>query len=279
MQAMIFAAGLGTRLLPLTNDKPKALVLIGGKTLLERNIEKISYSGIKKIVVNIHHFPDMMIDFINFIKFKYECDIAISDERELLLNTGGGLLHAKNLLCNHNEIKLENNKFFSKKNLLFSRKNLLKSHTICSTTQQKVIYGDNNLILLHNVDILSDIDFMDMQKEFYNTTPLCLLAVQKRNTQRYFIFNEKNELCGWTNIATKQKIVTRKYKQEKLYAFSGIHIVSKNIFNHITLKGVFSITDMYLELSKKHIIKPYIHEGKWLDVGKLDAIEKAEKMF
>ena len=255
---MIFAAGLGTRLRPLTDDKPKAMVSVNHKTLLEINIEKFVSYGIDPIVVNVHHFADMMVEYIEQLKTKYNVTISISDERNLLLDTGGGLLKAK--------------KNFIDKKKIISEKNFFNS-------EKKKIISVKNLILLHNVDILSDIDFDDMQQVFLATSPLALLAVQKRKTQRYLIFNENNELCGWTNTATNEKIITRKYKQEKLYAFSGIHIVNKDIFEKINKNGAFSIIEMYLELSKDYIIKPYIHSGKWLDVGKLENLEKAKQMF
>jgi N-acetyl-alpha-D-muramate 1-phosphate uridylyltransferase len=251
MQAMIFAAGLGTRLRPLTNTKPKALVEINGKTLLERNIEKMLSYGIKKIVVNIHHFPTLMIEAIEKIEKKYDCQLIISDERDLLLDTGGGLLKAKKYFFDDNSLTKDN----------------------FSTT------SDDDLILLHNVDILSDIDFMEMKKEFLNTNPIALLAVKNRQTKRYFVFNESNVLSGWTNIETNESIMTRNCEKKQLFAFSGVHLVRRKIFDLIEQKGVFSIKDTYLQLSCNQIIKPFVHEGKWLDVGRIEAIEKAEKMF
>ncbi len=251
MQAMIFAAGLGTRLRPLTNTKPKALVEINGKTLLERNVEKMLSYGIKKIVVNIHHFPTLMIEAIEKIEKKYDCQLIISDERDLLLDTGGGLLKAKKYFFDDNSLTKEN----------------------LSTT------SEDDLILLHNVDILSDIDFMEMKKEFLNTNPIALLAVKNRQTKRYFVFNESNILSGWTNIETNENIMTRNCEKKQLFAFSGVHLVRRKIFDLIEQKGVFSIKDTYLQLSCNQIIKPFVHEGKWLDVGRIEAIEKAEKMF
>ena len=251
MQAMIFAAGLGTRLRPLTNTKPKALVEINGKTLLERNIEKMLSYGIKKIVVNIHHFPTLMIEAIEKIEKKYDCQLIISDERDLLLDTGGGLLKAKKYFFDDNSLTKDN----------------------FSTT------SEDDLILLHNVDILSDIDFMEMKKEFLNTNPIALLAVKNRQTKRYFVFNESNVLSGWTNIETNESIMTRNCEKKQLFAFSGVHLVRRKIFDLIEQKGVFSIKDTYLQLSCNQIIKPFVHEGKWLDVGRIEAIEKAEKMF
>ena len=244
MQAMIFAAGLGTRLRPLTNTKPKALIEINGKTLLERNIEKMLSCGIRRIVVNIHHFPLLMIEAIEKINKKYDSQVLISDERDELLDTGGGLLNAK--------------KYFFDKNDSSS---------------------ENDLLLLHNVDILSDIDFLQMKNTFLMGNQIALLAVKKRETKRYFVFNERNELSGWTNLATNESIITRECKNKQLFAFSGVQILTRKIFDLIDQKGVFSIKDMYLQLSSNQIIKAFVHNGKWLDVGKLDAIEKAEKIF
>ncbi len=96
MKAMIFAAGLGTRLRPLTDDRPKALVEVGGVAMLERVIRRLVEAGVDKIVVNVHHFPDMVIDWLGARDFGVE--IAVSDERDSLLDTGGGILKARPLL-------------------------------------------------------------------------------------------------------------------------------------------------------------------------------------
>src|SRR5574344_761755 len=234
MEAMIFAAGLGTRLRPLTNDRPKALVEIKGKTLLEWNILKMINFGIKKIVINVHHFPDIII---NFIKEKnFDCDIIISDERDLLLDTGGGLLNAK--------------KSFSLK--------------------------DN--ILIHNVDVLSDVNFFDVENSHNNNNCLATLVVKERDTSRYLIFNENNYLCGWQNIKTQEKKITRENIQQNNYAFSCIQVVNPEIFENNHLGKVFSMIDLYLDKSKTSIIKPFFQtSNNWIDVGKLEAITRLEK--
>ncbi len=237
MQAMIFAAGLGTRLRPLTLNKPKALVEVNGRTLLEHNVLKMMSYGISHIVVNVHHFSDMIIQAVDKLNKKYHCDIVISDESEQLLDTGGGLINAKDL-------------FFK-----------------------------DEPILVHNVDILSDVNFDDMQKEFFLKKPLALLAVQQRDTSRYLLFNFKDELCGWQNLSTKEKIITKDAPQYNAYAFSGIQIVSYDIFNKINQSGVFSIIEAYLQLSKSNIISGYIHQAHWLDVGKPSSLAQAEQFF
>ena len=259
MEAMIFAAGLGTRLRPLTDFKPKALMEVNGTTLLERTVSKMVSFGIHTITVNIHHFPDMMVENLNALAEKYNCRINISDERNMLLDTGGGLLYARKFFS-------EKKKLFSEKDFFFSENNFAESY-------------DENCILLHNVDVLSNIDFNDMKKAFVQSNCLALLCVQQRQTSRYLIFNENLELSGWVNNATNQKIITRKCNKEHLFAFSGVHIISKDIFEKINLSGKFSVTDMYLQLSAENIIKPYIYNGLWLDAGKKESLEKAAAMF
>lgn len=97
MKAMIFAAGLGTRLRPYTNDKPKALVEVGGKSLLFHTIMRLYAAGVTEVVVNVHHFAPMVIAEVQ--RWTHEgIKIHISDESDLLLDTGGGLLHAKRWL-------------------------------------------------------------------------------------------------------------------------------------------------------------------------------------
>ncbi len=170
MTAMIFAAGLGTRLKPLTDTMPKALVPVHGQPLLAYQIDKLKRAGINDIIVNVHHFPDMIIDYLRE-NDNFGCNIHISDEREQLLDTGGGLLKA------------------------------------WST------FAPNEPLLAINVDIVSDINFQDVINQSQILNPkskisnikskiLALLIVKSRETQRYLCFDENNNLCGWTNLAT-----------------------------------------------------------------------------
>jgi NDP-sugar pyrophosphorylase family protein len=96
--AMIFAAGFGTRLLPLTANNPKALVEYQGKTLLQHAINKVMEAGIEHIVINVHHFGEQIIDFVN--QQHFNAIIDISDEREKLLDTAGGLKYAEHFFTN-----------------------------------------------------------------------------------------------------------------------------------------------------------------------------------
>lgn len=107
MKAMIFAAGLGTRLRPLTDNKPKALVEINGKTLLEITIQKLKTAGFNSIVVNVHHFSGLVIDFLKKNN-NFDLDIQISDETDLLLDTGGGLKKAASLLGTEEPVLIHN---------------------------------------------------------------------------------------------------------------------------------------------------------------------------
>lgn len=158
---MIFAAGLGTRLKPLTDTMPKALVPLAGKPLLQWQVEKLRDAGITDIIVNVHHFPDMIIDAVRANK-GWGCNITISDERDLLLDTGGGLKKAISL--NPNSLNA-------------------------------------NSILACNVDILSNIDLRALVRA-YEQTGVSQLVVSERDTQRYLCFDVQNRLCGWTNIKT-----------------------------------------------------------------------------
>ena len=161
MKAMIFCAGLGTRLKPLTDTMPKALVPLAGKPLLQWQVEKLRDAGITDIIVNVHHFPDMIIDTIRANK-GWGCNIVISDERDLLLDTGGGLKKAV-------------------------------------TGYGLQVTGEP--ILACNVDILSNIDLRALLSA-YEQTGVSQLVVSERDTQRYLCFDENNRLCGWTNIKT-----------------------------------------------------------------------------
>ena len=107
MKAMIYAAGLGTRLRPLTDDRPKALIEVGGKPMLQHVIENIKKAGITRAVVNVHHFAGKVIDFLDR-NGNFGIDIAISDESDRLLDTGGGLLKARPLLDGDEPILLHN---------------------------------------------------------------------------------------------------------------------------------------------------------------------------
>jgi MurNAc alpha-1-phosphate uridylyltransferase len=236
MKAMIFAAGLGTRFKPWTDQHPKALAVINGKSLLQRNVEYLQRYGITEIIVNVHHFAKQVIDAIQSNK-GWGSNIIISHEEDELLETGGGLKKAS-------------------------------------------WYLDTNPFVVINADVLTDMDLAKMLEYHHLHKSLATLAVTDRKTSRYFLFDDHNELCGWKNTKTGEEKITQKNIPLIQKAFSGIHIIDPRIFSLMTHDGKFSIVDTYLDLSKKESIKSFDHSGsKFVDVGKTEAVEVAEKLF
>lgn len=235
MRAMIFAAGLGTRLRPLTDHLPKALVPVGGEPLLHRLLVKLHAAGCTYAVINVHHHAEQVIQFLD--NRDYGMKIEISDERNMLLDTGGGLRHAA--------------PFFT---------------------------GDEP-VLLHNVDILSNLRLDDFIKSF---KPNCLaqVAVSERPTSRFLLFDSDNHLSGWHNTRTGE-IRPADIDTSALhpYAFAGIHIVSPRIFTLMSeYPDRFSIIDFYLDVMRKEQIAAYLPENfAILDVGKADTLAAADK--
>ena len=249
---MIFAAGLGTRLKPLTDTLPKALVPLAGKTLLQWQIEKLKSAGITDIVINVHHFPDQIIDYLKDNN-NFGCNIQISDERDMLLETGGGLRKAKTLLLG-----------------VANRQS-----------------GDNDTpILVCNVDILSNIDIPTLVNA-YNSNEMGLVVVSPRETQRYLLFDHDNRLRGWTNIATGEvrgpisKIQNPRSNHRPL-AFSGMQVLNPRIFDMmdkvVAEKGdKFSLIDLYLSIAEKEILRAFIPKNyRMMDVGKINQLSEAE---
>lgn len=238
MKAFILAAGLGTRLKHLTENKPKAMVLFNGKTLLEHTILNLKLQGINDFVINVHHFAEQIIDFLKE-KNNFNCNIQISDERAQLLDTGGAILHAKKLLENSENI------------------------------------------LIHNVDILSDINLNTIISFHEKNNALATLAVHKKNSSRKLLFDDKMQLCLWKNIITgEEKIAKENIENLKEFAFTGIHIINKDIFKYITEKGKFSVIDLYLRLAENYkIIAFETKYNYWFDLGKPETLRQAESKF
>ena len=252
MRAMIFAAGLGTRLKPLTDTLPKALVPLAGKTLLQWQIERLKAAGITDIVVNIHHFPDMIINYLRE-NDNFGCRISVSDERDMLLETGGGLRKAKSLLLGIGSRESGNN---------------------------------DEPILICNVDILSNIDLPTLLQA-YNPEEMGVVVVSPRDTQRYLLFDETNRLCGWTNIATGEvRPASLASSPNSLIAsrlaFSGMQVLNPRIFDVmdkvVAEKGdKFSLIDLYLSIAGKEILRAFIPENyRMMDVGKIAQLSEAE---
>jgi NDP-sugar pyrophosphorylase family protein len=233
---MIFAAGLGTRLYPLTANKPKALVEYQGKTLLEHALTKALESGIEHIVVNVHHFGEQIIEFIN--QHHFNATIDISDEREKLLETAGGLKFAQPFFKN------------------------------CA---QILLY---NVDVISSIDLRKFIDNKGEREKGRRGErekgEMATLAVRNRQTNRYFLFEEPElRLCGWENMNTHEKIICYETEKTIPLAFSGIHIVDKKIFDFIPKNEKISFTPLYLKLAKEYPVLGYLHnEDTWMDAGK-----------
>ncbi len=235
MKAMILAAGLGTRLKPFTENHPKALLPVNGKSLLQRNVEYLHSFGINNIIVNVHHFAEQVITAIEKNN-GWGCNVVVSDETNEVLETGGGLKKAASYFKDSSEP-----------------------------------------FVLMNADILTDLDIAAMKINYDISNVLATLAVTNRQTSRYLLFNENNILCGWLNDKTGEQ----KGKSGIKKAFSGIHIISPQIFEFITEEGKFSMIDLYLRVAAAgHQINCYDHSnGKLLDVGKPESLAIAEATF
>ena len=257
---MIFAAGMGTRLKPLTDVIPKALVPVGDKPLLQIVLERLLDAGIHDVVVNVHHKAGQICNYLRLLETYYDVRISISDESEQLLETGGGIRKAHDL------------------------------------------FDAEAPILIHNVDILSNVDL----GAFYDSIgdADALLLVSERKTKRYLLFDEEMHLVGWTNIETgevkspypeiaalsgdKESVMERfglspsgslpREGGGRGLAFSGIHAFSPRLFADMEQwPEKFPIIDFYLNRCAERKIKGYLKSDlQLLDVGKLDTLASAE---
>ena len=258
-QAMILAAGMGTRLKPITDHTPKALVSVGGKPLLDRLILRLREQGYQHFVVNVHHLADQIEQHVKD-EDSYGVRVLISDERQELLETGGALKKAAPL------------------------------------------FDDDEPILIHNVDILDNVDYNWLRRQHLDDEDAVLL-VSRRKTTRYLLFDNAMRLMGWVNIATGElrspydwvknpdeaeldidnyRLTIMRGATEivlNLFAFSGIHSFSPRLFPLMErFPDRFPIIDFYLQTCHRTRIyglnKPDL---QLLDVGKLDTLAEAEK--
>jgi NDP-sugar pyrophosphorylase family protein len=238
MKAMILAAGLGTRLRPLTNDRPKALVEVAGHTLLEIVLRRLGSVGVRDVIVNVHHFADMFADYLKK-NGNFGMRIEISRE-ETLLDTGGGLKKAAWFF-------LENS-----------------SHV-------------DEPFLLHNVDVLSSIDLKRMVQFHRENQALATLAVQDRETSRYLLFDEQNQLCGRRAGRDGAPELIRHTSQVRPLAFSGVHVISPRLLPLMTEDGAFSIITSYVRLASQgeKILAFRADDYYWRDLGKPENVAQA----
>jgi len=236
MRAMVLAAGLGTRLRPLTVDRPKALVEVAGHTMLEITLRRLASFGIREVIVNVHHFANMVVDYLKKNN-SFGMRIEISRE-DVLLDTGGGLKKAA--------------WFF------------LES-------------GGDEPFILHNVDVISSIDLERMTKVHQERKALATLAVQDRETSRYLLFDNQNELCGRRAGRDGAVEMVRSVVKTHPLAFCGIHVISPALLSRMSENGVFSIITSYLRLAGQgdKIAAFRADDYYWRDLGKPENISQA----
>lgn len=241
MKAMIFAAGLGTRLRPLTNDRPKALVEIGGKTMLERVITKLDRAGFDDITINIHHFGEKIIDFLDR-NGNFGLNIHISDERDMLLDTGGGILKARQWLDGDEPFLVHNADILTDVDL----NSMYNSH-IESGAMATVLVKDRKTSRYLVFDNL-----MRLQGWINKTTG-------ETRPHGFFPCEGTREL-----------------------AFGGLHVISPSIFGELKKysqgQPVFSITPFYVDECRNLLINGFEQDEPytWLDVGKPETLREAE---
>lgn len=238
MKAMVLAAGLGTRLRPLTDTRPKALVELNGRTLIEITLSRLRGFGVREVIVNVHHLADMVVEYLQANK-NFGMRIEVSRE-DVLLDTGGGLKKAAWFFLEKDE-------------------------------------EADEPFLLHNVDVISTIDFGCMVQFHKEKGALATLAVQDRSTNRYLLFDDHLELCGRRAGREGKPELVRPSEHQKALAFSGIHFISPRFFHLLSEEGAFSIIDAYLRLAHagEKIMAFRADAYYWRDLGKPEDLKQA----
>jgi NDP-sugar pyrophosphorylase family protein len=248
MKAMILAAGLGTRLRPLTDNRPKALVEINGRTLLEITLSRLRNVGVREVIINVHHFADMIVEYLK-TNHNFGMRIEVSREKALL-DTGGGLTKA--------------------------------AHFFVEDSSGPDSSPDEPFIA-HNVDVLSTIDLRRMVQFHNENHALATLAVQDRKTSRYLLFDDQGQLCGRRSGDDPEPEVVRpslaQSQQARSLAFSGIHVISPRLLAMMIEDGTFSIITSYLRLAAQgeKILAFRADEYYWRDLGKPEDVAQAAK--
>jgi NDP-sugar pyrophosphorylase family protein len=239
---MVLAAGLGTRLRPLTDHQPKALVEVGGRTLLEITLTRLRTFGVREVILNVHHFSGLILDYLR-ANDNFGMRVEISRE-EVLLDTGGGLKRA--------------GWFFLE-------------------DEQR----EDEPFLLHNVDVISTVDLRRMVESHQENKAIATLAVQERETSRCLLFNEQMQLCGRRIGRDVRPELVKPSKELQELAFTGIHVISPRLLKLMKEDGVFSIIDAYLRLSGEgESILGFRADGYyWRDLGKLDKVQQAAEDY
>ncbi len=240
MTAMIFSAGLGTRFKPWTDKHPKALAMVNGKSLLQRNIEYLQQNGINDIIVNVHHFAEQIEEAI-IENDGWGSNILVSDERDVVLETGGGLLKAKDLF------------------------NPGERFITC------------NVDILSDLDISKLLTFHEKHQPLISFA----VTDRKTSRYLLFDENNRlcgwrNTVTGDEKISiAKPNLVEKAYSCFVVFEYDIFRLMEENNFT-----GKFSLIDVYLKLAADHLIMGYDHTGdKFVDVGKPESVAKAEALF
>ena len=233
--ALILAAGLGTRLKELTSDRPKALVEMNGKPLLEIVIENLISQDFNHFVINVHHFGDKIIDYVNSVSYK-DVEIEISDERDFLYYTGGGILKALPYLI------------------------------------------DSEAVLIHNVDIFSDIDFRGYYDAFVRSDDAAWLLTQERNNKSKVVFDGRDNYMGTYNTQTKEFDGDGDLTEEnKMFSFSGLHFIRPEYFLDFELKRCH-VWSLYREIAKRNRVKSEpVQYDYWFDLGTQENLKEVSE--
>jgi NDP-sugar pyrophosphorylase family protein len=241
MKAMVLAAGLGTRLRPLTNDRPKALVELNGRTLLEIALSRLRKFGVREVIVNAHHFSELLAEYLT-ANNNFGMQVEVSHE-DVLLDTGGGLKKAAHFFLRNGG-------------------------------------SEDEPFILHNVDVISTIDLARMMSFHHEHGALATLAVQDRKTSRYLLFDETGQLCGRRSLDGRTEQV-RAGSNPQALAFCGVHVISPRFLKLMSEEGVFSILTPYLRLAGggERILGFRADEYYWKDLGKPENLAEATQDF
>ena len=239
---MILAAGLGVRLRPLTETRPKAMVEVSGRTLLELALERLRQCGVHEVIINVHHFAERIAEYLEANE-NFGMRVELSRE-DVLLDTGGGLKKASWFFLDDPD-RLD------------------------------------DPFILHNVDILSTIDLERMVQFHRDNQALATLAVQDHDTSRYLLFDEQDELCGWRSAADGREKLVRRLEHPRALGFTGIHVISPRLLSMMNEEGAFSIIDTYLNLASRNcrIVAYRADEFSWADVGSPESLKGASSAF
>ena len=241
MKAMVLAAGLGTRLRPVTDSRPKALVEVAGRTLLDLTLTRLRAFGIREVILNVHHFADMVIDYLT-ANSSFGMQIEVSRE-DVLLDTGGGLKKAAWFFLNDSGP------------------------------------SGGAPFILHNVDVISTIDLGRMAEFHRKHNAVATLAVQNRSTSRYLLFDADAQLCGRRLIKEGKTELVRPVSDPAQLAFGGVHVISPHLLTKLSEEGVFSIITSYLRLAGEgeRVLGFPADEYYWMDLGKPENLLQAER--